>query len=325
MSKKNYLITGCAGFIGSALSRKLIDNGHNVIGVDNLNDYYDVRLKDFRLKSLKNSDNFHFYKIDIENKSVFEELFKKYDLDGVYNLAARAGVRYSLINPHVYFSTNVDGYLNILELCRENNVERVFLASSSSLYAGNSMPFDESLRVDNPLSPYAASKKAAELLGHTYHHLYKLKISVGRFFTVYGPAGRPDMAVLRFMNAIDQGKTIELYGDGTQSRDFTFIDDIVDGTIKCLEKTKDFQVYNLGGGCEPTSVNDLINLLEENLDKKVEIRREDFNHADMMHTKASIDKAKNELGWIPKTDLSTGLKLTCNEYKMNRDLYSSLS
>ena len=221
MSKK-YLITGAAGFIASQVCAQLLDQGHKVVGVDNLNNYYDVRLKEWRLEQLKNHtnlQNFYFEQLDIENLKNLKALFKNEGpFDAVLNLAARAGVRYSMENPHVYLSTNAEGTLNLLECIRETRCQKFVLASTSSLYAGQKMPFTEDLAVNEPLSPYAASKKAGELMAYSYHKLYQIDVSVVRYFTVFGPAGRPDMSIFRFVKWIDEGVPIVMFGDGSQSR-----------------------------------------------------------------------------------------------------------
>jgi Nucleoside-diphosphate-sugar epimerases len=214
---KTILLTGAAGFIGWKTAEFLLKEGYKVIGVDNLNNYYDVRLKEYRKKDLEKYENFKFYPVDIENLQALEILFNDYKFDVVINLAARAGVRYSMINPYVYMTTNANGTLNLLELMKKYGVKKLVLASTSSLYAGQPMPFKEDLPVNTPISPYAASKKAAEVMAYTYHYLYGIDVSVVRYFTVYGPAGRPDMSIFRFIKWIDEGKPIILYGDGSQS------------------------------------------------------------------------------------------------------------
>ena len=251
---KKYLVTGAAGFIASQVCSQLLDQGDQVVGVDNLNDYYDVRLKDRRLQQLqnhRNAQNFGFEKLDIENQEGLKSLFKnESSFDAVINLAARAGVRYSMENPHVYLSTNAEGTLNLLECMRINGCKKFVLASTSSLYAGQKMPFTEDLAVNEPLSPYAASKKAGELMAYSYHKLYQMDVSVVRYFTVFGPAGRPDMSIFRFIKWIDEGVPIEMFGDGSQSRDFTYVDDIASGTIAALQHVG-FEIINLGGWKEP--------------------------------------------------------------------------
>jgi len=230
------LVTGAAGFIGWKTSQKLLEAGRPVIGVDNMNDYYDVTLKTRRLEELQKTEGFTFYLSDIENLASMDTIFRDNKIDAVINLAARAGVRYSIENPHVYMSTNAQGVLNLLELMRKYGVRKLVHASTSSLYAGQKMPFTEELPVNTPISPYAASKKASEAMAYAYHYLFDLDISVLRYFTVYGPAGRPDMSIFRFIKWIDEGKPLELFGDGTQSRDFTYIDDIASGTINALKE-----------------------------------------------------------------------------------------
>ena len=234
------------------------------------------------------------------------------------NLAARAGVRYSMENPHVYLSTNAEGTLNLLECMLENGCKKLVLASTSSLYAGQKMPFTEDLAVNEPLSPYAASKKAGELMAYSYHKLYQMDVSVVRYFTVFGPAGRPDMSIFRFIKWIDEGETIQMFGDGTQSRDFTYVDDIARGTIAAIEDVG-YEIINLGGGRNPVSLNTIILKLEELLGKKAKIDSKPFHVADLMETWADIDKAKNLLSWEPKVSLDEGLEKSVYWYMQNRD------
>lgn len=302
------LLTGCAGFIGWKVSEKLIDEGHSVIGIDNMNDYYDVKLKEWRLDNLWNKDNFVFHKVDIENKDVLEQLFEKYKFDAVINLAARAGVRYSIENPEVYFTTNVIGSLNLLELMKDYGVKKYVLASTSSLYAGQKMPFKEDLPVNNPISPYAASKKAAEIMAYTYHFLYGIDVTVLRYFTVYGPAGRPDMSIFRLIYWALKDEVAEIFGDGTQSRDFTYVDDIAEGTVKAL-KPLGFEIINLGNN-NPHTLNEVIGLIEKYIGKNIKKKYKEFNKADLKATWADISKAKDLLNWKPCTNLEVGIKMT---------------
>ena len=312
------VVTGAAGFIGSRTAGMLLEEGRTVIGIDNMNDYYDVTLKEHRLEGLKKHKRFLFHRTDIENLKELDGIFRTDAIDAVINLAARAGVRYSLENPHVYMSTNAQGTLNLLELMRKYGIKKMVLASTSSLYAGQKMPFSEDLPVNTPISPYAASKKAAEAMAYAYHFLFGLDISVLRYFTVYGPAGRPDMSIFRFIKWIDEGTPIELFGDGSQSRDFTYIDDIADGTIKALTETG-YEIINLGGGQEPRSLNYVIGKLEEYLGKKAVIEYRPFHKADMTETSADIAKAGNLLDWRPKTGLDEGLRSTVDWYLDNRN------
>jgi len=305
---QTFLVTGCAGFIGWKVSEKLLERGYKVIGVDNLNDYYDVKVKKYRLNSLKNYPEFKFYEVDIENLEGLKEVFKKNSFDYVINEAARAGVRYSMENPYVYFTTNVLGTLNLLELCKEYGVKKFVLASTSSLYAGQKMPFNEDLPVNTPISPYAASKKSAEVLCYTYHYLYGIDVSVVRYFTVYGPAGRPDMSVFRFIKWILEDKPLEVFGDGSQSRDFTYVDDIAEGTILAT-RPLGYEIINLGNN-RPHSLMEMIGLIERYTGKKARFEMRDFHKADMKATWADIGKAKSLLGWEPKVSLEEGIKRT---------------
>ena len=258
---KKYLVTGAAGFIASQVCSQLLDQGDQVVGVDNLNDYYDVRLKEWRLELLKNhpnAQNFYFEKLDIENQEGLKALFKNQVHLMPYStwLLEQAFVT-AWKNLMSYLSTNAEGTLNLLECMRENGCKKFVLASTSSLYAGQKMPFTEDLAVNEPLSPYAASKKAGELMAYSYHKLYQMDVSVVRYFTVFGPAGRPDMSPYRFIKWIAEGETIEMFGDGSQSRDFTYVDDIARGTIAAIENVG-YEIINLGGGRNPVSLNTII-------------------------------------------------------------------
>ena len=314
---KTILLTGVAGFIANKTAQFLLEQGHKVVGVDNMNDYYDVRIKEHRLNKIIDHQNLDFHKINIEDYDALEKLFQNYQFDAVLNLAARAGVRYSLINPHVYMTTNANATLNLLELMRQYNVKKMVLASTSSLYAGQPMPFLESLPVNTPISPYAASKKAAEMMCYSYSYQYDLDISVVRYFTVYGPAGRPDMSIFRFIKWIDEGTPITLYGDGTQARDFTYIDDIAKGTIAAM-KPVGFEIFNLGGGNNPITINYTIEFAEKYLGKKAKIDHKPFHKADIMETWANIDKAREQLNWEPKVDLDEGLEKSLEWYLDNK-------
>jgi nucleoside-diphosphate-sugar epimerase len=318
---KKYLVTGAAGFIASQVSKQLLDQGDHVVGVDNLNDYYDVRLKNWRIEQLKvhpHAENFSFARLDIEDQSKLANLFKvEGPFDAVLNLAARAGVRYSMENPHVYLSTNAEGTLNLLECMRAQSCNKLVLASTSSLYAGQKMPFTEDLAVNEPLSPYAASKKAGELMAYSYHKLYQMDVSVVRYFTVFGPAGRPDMSPYRFIKWIAEEETIQMFGDGSQSRDFTYVDDIARGTIAAIQDIG-YEIINLGGGRNPVSLNTIIIKLEELLLKKANIDHKPFHVADLMETWADISKAKNLLGWEPQISLDEGFEKSIQWYMDNQ-------
>ena len=336
-----YLVTGAAGFIASKVCEMLLAAGHTVVGIDNLNDYYDVRLKDYRLGSLLGDDRwkrnanpkvsaflaerecrhgkFIFRPLDIENLAALETIFSEFPFDAVFNLAARAGVRASMANPYIFLSTNTEGTLNILECQRKFRVKKQVLASTSSLYAGCPMPFTEDLPVNTPLSPYAAAKKGAELMAYSYHKLYALDISVLRYFTVFGPAGRPDMAPLRFIKWIEEGTPITLFGDGTQSRDFTFVDDISRGTILAL-RPLGYEIINLGGGMKPTSLLELIRTIENVAGRKARIIHDVAQAADMVETWADITKAKLLLGWHPTVSVQEGVERTVDWARADMDL-----
>jgi UDP-glucuronate 4-epimerase len=319
---KKYLVTGCAGFIASQVARMLLEQGHHVVGIDNMNDYYDVSLKQYRVDQLA-SDRFEFVKMDLEHVDQVAQLFDRHQYDAVINLAARAGVRYSMVNPHVYMTTNAMGSLNLLEQMRTHAVKKYVLASTSSLYAGQPMPFVETLPVNTPISPYAASKKSAEMMAHAYHHLYDMDISICRYFTVYGPAGRPDMCVFRFIKWIDEGTPIELFGDGEQARDFTYVDDIAAGTIAAIRPIG-FEVINLGGGGTPVSLNTLIGKLESLLGKKASLSHKTFHKADIKITSADIRKANELLDWVPKVGLDEGLQACVDWHNDNKPWASEI-
>lgn len=317
------LVTGAAGFIGHKTCEQLLDQGIEVVGLDNLNDYYDISIKNDRLANLKKFKNFSFYVCDIENKPGLQKIFSEHQFSTILNLAARAGVRYSLENPDIYVSTNIQGNLNLLNLARDFRVEKYILASTSSLYAGKELPFVESLNVSDPISPYAATKSAAEAMCSTYHHLYGLDISIVRYFTVYGILSRPDMAQLRFMKWIEAEQEIQLYGDGQQARDFTFVDDIARGTI-LAQKKLGFEIINLGGGEKPISVNKMIVEYEKLLGKKACIKHLAFNKADMQVTMADISKAKQLLGWSPEISFEQGLKKCTEHFQLHPELYKNI-
>jgi len=309
-------VTGCAGFIASRVVRFLLDDGHDVVGIDNMNDYYDVSLKQYRLEELQSSDRFTFYHEDIEDQKALKKIFDAHAFDSVVNLAARAGVRYSMVNPTVYMTTNAMGNLFLLEAMRERGIKKYVLASTSSLYAGQKMPFVETLAVNTPTSAYAVSKKSAEAMAYSHHLLYGIDVSVLRYFTVYGPAGRPDMAIFRFIKWTDAGTPIQLFGDGTQSRDFTFVDDIARGTIAAI-KPVGYEIINLGGGNQPVSLNSVIQKIEGLLGKKASIVNQPFHKADFKTTWADISKADRLLDWRPTVSLDDGLAQCVQWHQQN--------
>jgi len=312
-----YLVTGCAGFIGSRVAEKLLREGHQVHGVDNLNDYYDISLKFHRLESLQMHVGFSFEQAGIENLAQVQRIFEQHKFDAVINLAAAVGVRYSLENPHVYMTTNGIGNLNLLEAMRHAGVRKYVLASTSSLYAGQQMPFMETLPVNTPISPYAASKKSAEAMAWSYHHLFDIDVSVLRYFTVYGPAGRPDMGIFRFVRWIAEGEPMQVFGDGEQSRDFTFVDDIAEGTVRAL-RPLGFEVINLGGGRRPVTLNSVINRLGKRFGRKPIVEYLEPHAADMRSTWANISKAKRLLDWEPKISINQGLEQCADWYLCNQ-------
>ncbi len=318
----NYLVTGAAGFIVARTSEMLIQDGHTVVGVDNMNDAYDPRMKEYRLRRLQALSGFTFHKVDISDKSVLDH-FKGEKLDAVINLAARAGVRYSVENPWAYIEANVIGTLNMLELCKQSGTKKFIFASTSSIYGANPpYPTPESASSSEPLQPYAASKKGAEALCHSYHHLYDIDVSVVRYFTVYGPAGRPDLALFRFVQWVSEGRPVRVNGDGNQSRGFTYIDDIARGTILAL-KPIGYEIINLGGH-EVITINDSIKLIEQLSGKKANVQYGPPNLADMFTNWADVSKAKKLWGWEPRVGLREGVSKLIEWYAAERSWASGI-
>ncbi len=316
-----YMVTGAAGFIGARVSELLLYRGDTVVGVDNLNHAYDVRLKEWRLGSLCANDRFRFHRLDITDRTALDALFREphcHGLDGIINLAARAGVRYSVVDPWVYLETNATGTLNLLDNARQHGVRKFILASTSSLYGSeNPMPFSEDANTDHPLSPYAASKKAAEAICYTYHYLYGLDISVLRYFTVYGPGGRPDMSLFRFVQWIVEERPVIVFGDGTQRRDFTFVDDVAYGTIAAL-RAIGYEVINLGSD-QPVVLSDAVRLVEKLTGKRAHVEHRPRHAADVAATWADIAKAGRLLDWRPATRFRDGVERLVEWYDQQRD------
>ena len=312
------LITGAAGFIGFAISKKLLERGDTVIGIDNLNNYYDKNLKISRLNILKNLKNFEFTELDILNSNLLNNVFDQFDPKYVIHLAAQPGVRYSILNPKSVTQINVNGFLNVIECSKNHNINHFIYASSSSVYGKNSkLPYAEEDRVDDPISLYAATKKSNELFAHTYSHLFNLRTTGIRFFTVYGPFGRPDMAAISFINKIINNEKIDVYNNGDMKRDFTYIDDIAEGTIKILDKKsnqENFDIFNLGNS---RSVNliDFIKKIEKHLDKKAILNYLPLQSGDVKNTHSDILKASNLLNYIPKVDIEEGVEKLVKWYK----------
>ncbi|WP_113074937.1 NAD-dependent epimerase [Petrotoga sp. 9PW.55.5.1] len=323
---KRYLITGVAGFIGFHLAKRLLDEGCFVIGLDNLNDYYDVNLKKDRLNIIKQYNKFKFYYADLQDKQALEKIFKENKIDIVVNLAAQAGVRYSLTHPEAYIYSNIVGFLNILEMCRHNKIEHLVYASSSSVYGMNvKMPFSVHDNVDHPVSLYAATKKSNELMVHTYSHLYNLPTTGLRFFTVYGPWGRPDMALFLFTDAIVNNKPIKVFNYGKMKRDFTYIDDIIEGVVRVLnnpphpnpnwDKEKadpgtssaPYKVYNIGNN-KPVELMEFIETLEKKLGKKAKKEFLPLQDGDVPETYADIDDLVKDFGFKPNTTIEEGIE-----------------
>ncbi len=314
---KNVLLTGSSGFIGWMTAKKLLMNGYKVFGIDDMNDYYDVRLKEWRRGELLRFKNFNFIEGDIADKEFMERVFSKNKFSGVINLAARAGVRASIKEPFLYLRTNAQGTLVLLELLKEHGIKKFILASTSSIYANEPQPFSEDYPSNTPLSPYAASKKSAEAFSYSYHYLYGIDVYVLRFFTVYGPAGRPDMSIFKFIKLIDEEKELPLYGDGSQERDFTYVEDVAEGVVKAFEKARGYEIINLGND-NPHKLSYVISLMEKELGKKAKIKKLPFEKADMKKTWANIDKAKRLLGWKPEVSIEEGIRLTVKWYKENK-------
>ncbi len=313
----NYLITGAAGFIGARTSEILINDGHTVVGVDNLNNAYDLRMKEYRLRRLQALSGFDFHKLDISDKTIVEH-FKGEKFDGVINLAAWAGVRVSVKNPWIYVDSNMTGTLNMLELCRHADIKKFIVASTSSIYGENPpYPTPESASSSEPLQPYAASKKGAEAMTHAYHHLYEIDATVVRFFTVYGPAGRPDLSIFRFVQWISEGRPVRVNGDGEQSRGFTYIDDIARGVISAL-KPVGYEIINLGGH-EVITINNLVKLVEDVVGKKAVIQYGPPDLADMRSNWADVSKARTLLGWEPQYAMRAGIEKLVEWYNTERD------
>jgi nucleoside-diphosphate-sugar epimerase len=318
----NYLVTGAAGFIGARTSELLIKDGHTVVGVDNLNEAYDLRMKDYRLKRLKAMGGFDFRKLDIADKSIVD-VFKAEKFDGVINLAAWAGVRNSVKNPWVYVDSNMTGTLNMLEICRHTGTKKFVVASTSSIYGENPpYPTPETASSSEPLQPYAASKKGAEAMSHAYHHLYDIDVTVVRFFTVYGPAGRPDLSIFRFVQWISEGQPVRVNGDGEQSRGFTYIDDIARGVILAL-KSVGYEIINLGGH-EVITINNLIKLIEDIVGKKANVQYGPPDPADMRSNWADVSKAGAMLGWEPQFDMRAGIEKLVEWYNAEREWASEI-
>jgi UDP-glucuronate 4-epimerase len=316
------LVTGCAGLIGSKVSERLVRAGHSVVGVDNLSNAYDIRLKDWRLSRLLGSSGITFIRLDITDRTALDDLAQRYSFDAVVNLAARAGVRQSIEDPYAYYDTNVTGTLNLLELCHRADIMKFVLASTSSVYGHGPRPFREDQPTDRPLSPYAASKKAAEILCFTYHQLFSLDVTVLRYFTVYGPAGRPDMSIFRFVRWLVEDTPLVLYGDGAQKRDFTYVDDVAEGTVKALVPLG-YEIINLGVD-RPVSILEVIKVLEELVGWRARLERRASHPADATATWADIDKAKRLLGWCPTTPLHAGLSACVEWYRENRSWASQV-
>jgi UDP-glucuronate 4-epimerase len=314
-----YLVTGCAGFIGAKVAELLLNGGHIVVGVDNLYPAYDVCLKEWRLAQLRHQPNFTFYRLNICEKDTLYSNLRQGDfkIDVIVHLAAQAGVHASVQNPQLYYETNVLGTLNLLEFCRDAEIRKFILASTSSIYGARTpLPFQEDSTSEAPISPYAASKKAAEELCYTYHYLHKLDITVLRYFTVYGPAGRPDMSIFRFVRDIIEGRPIVIYGDGSQTRSFTYIDDIARGTIAALT-LKGYEIINLGSS-QAVSINEVVHAIEHLTGRKALIEYRPRHPADVLATQADCTKAMRLLQWTPKVTLEEGLQATIEWYKANR-------
>jgi len=314
-----YLVTGAAGFIGWKVAELLVGRGDEVVGIDNMNDAYDVRLKEWRLGTLRERSGLTFESADIEDRGALDAAVSRLGpFDGILNLAARAGVRQSVENPWVYLSTNATGTLNLLDCCVRYEIPKFVLASTSSLYGrDNPRPYSETANTDRPLSPYAASKKAAEAMAHTYHYLHDVDVTVLRFFTVYGPAGRPDMSLFRFVQWIREGRPVTVYGDGRQERDFTYVEDVARGTIAALRPIG-YDIINLGSDT-PIVLADAIALVEQYTGMQASIRNVPRHPADVEATWANIEKARLLLEWEPATTFEQGVRRLVEWYEENRE------
>jgi UDP-glucuronate 4-epimerase len=327
------LVTGAAGFIGFHLCKRLLERGDAVLGLDNLNPYYDVRLKEARLAQLRLQPQFQFAKLDLEDRNGLEALFANHRFPRIVHLAAQAGVRYSLTNPHAYTGSNVEGFLNILEGCRQTNVEHLVYASTSSVYGGNTrMPFSVHDNVDHPVSLYAATKKANELMAHCYAHLYRIPCTGLRFFTVYGPWGRPDMALFLFTKAILEGRPIEVFNHGKMQRDFTYVDDIVEGVVRALDRpaspdaawsgdhpdpsssSAPYRLYNIGNH-QPVDLMRFIDVLEQALGKKAEKKMLPLQAGDVPATYADVADLTRDVGFKPATPIEVGIRRFVEWYR----------
>lgn len=320
-----YLLTGVAGFIGSRVAEFLLEDGHVVFGVDNMNDAYDVRLKEYRLGKLLGRKNFHYKKLDIAEKTVINTLadWLPDEVAGLINLAAWSGTRLCLSNPWIYIDTNVTGSLNMLELCRYQGIKKVILASTSSVYGQISKPpYQESDDTAHPLQQYAATKKGAEVMAHAYHHLYDTDVTVLRYFTVYGPAGRPQMVMFRFCKWIAEGQPVVVNGDGEQTRGFTYLDDIARGTIQAL-KPVGYEIINLGGH-EVITINKMISMLEERIGRRAMVTHHEFHPADVRSNHADVSRAKEILGWVPQVNLDEGMDRLVDWYMQEREWASQI-
>ena len=318
------VVTGCAGFIGSRVASLLVERGHTVQGIDNLSDAYDVRMKNWRVDNLLDVNGVEWVNGDITDRSDVENLIGDFNPDAVINLAARAGVRQSIDDPWVYYETNVTGTLNLLEACKEAGVSRFLLASTSSVYGKNQMPFSEDAVIDSLLSPYATSKKAAEDLCRLYNYLFDFDVTVFRFFTVYGPSGRPDMSLFRFVRWIVEGDTLQLNGDGTQQRDFTHVDDVARGVVAAVDRSPGYETINLGSD-SPVELNVVIDEIESLVGKTANIEHHPFPATDVMATWANISKARELLDWEPQVSLKQGVATVVDWYMENRDWAKEIS
>ena len=310
------LVTGSAGFIGSNVAKALLDRGDEVVGIDNFNDYYDISLKEYRNKELEKYDGFKLYRVDIEDKEELEKIFKEAKVDKVCHLAAQAGVRYSIENPYVYGTTNAAGFINVIHLAKEAGIKDFVYASSSSVYGDNEkVPYSETDSVEQPISLYAATKRANELFAYTYHHLYDMNTIGLRFFTVYGPAGRPDMAYYKFVEKMRKGEEIDVYNYGKDlKRDFTYIDDIVDGVLRAIDSDYGYEIFNLGKG-SPDELGVFIDLLEKHMSIKAKRNLLPMQKGDVMITYADTSKTEKMLGYKPMITLDEGLKKFVKWYK----------
>jgi UDP-glucuronate 4-epimerase len=320
---KTILLTGAAGFIGSHVAKLLLATDHSVIGLDNLNEYYDVRLKHYRLDQLTKHPSFQFVRGDVQDTRILEQTMNDRKIQAVIHLAAMAGIRYSQERPEMYVATNIGGTSNLLQVAHKHGIAKFVFASSSSVYSGCPVPFREESVTDTPISTYGATKKSGELLAHTYHALYGMHVVVLRYFTVFGPQGRPDMSYFKFIRSIDEGRPVDIHGDGTQTRDLTFVEDAARATTGALD-LDGYHIINVAGGGTPISVNRMVESIATITGKKPTLRHGEPLKTDLVETRADISNAKTLLKWEPHVDFEDGIRATVDWHLKNREFIHGL-